>query len=128
MRNAPERTNSSAADSLAPTPKRGLCPDGVSAVTEPVPDAAHGLDELGLGRIALELFAEMANVNVDRARLAVRRVAPERLEQHLARENSPRLGRQRAQELELDVGQLHVAAVSLDEASVEIDPQAVRLD
>ena len=51
---------------------------------EAVADAAHGEDQLGLARVALELLAQVADVDVDRARLAVVGVAPERLEQHPA--------------------------------------------
>ena len=63
-------------------------------VPEAVADAAHGVDQLGLARVALELLAQMADVDVDRARLAVLGAAPERLEQHLARVDAPGMRRE----------------------------------
>src|SRR5204863_289482 len=56
-----------------------------SAVPEAVPDAAHREDERRLPGIRLDLLAQVTDVHVHRARLAVGRVAPHRLEQRLAR-------------------------------------------
>ena len=53
-------------------------------VAEAVADAAHGEDVRRLARVGLDLLAQVADVDVDRARLAVGRVAPDRLEQRLA--------------------------------------------
>ena len=38
---------------------------------EAVADPAHGLDALRIGRVELQLLAQVAHVHVDRARLAV---------------------------------------------------------
>src|SRR5829696_3098240 len=70
----------------------------------------------------------MAHVDVDRAWLAVVGTAPERLQEHLSAVDAPRMGSKRAQELELDVGQLHGPAVNFDIAPGEVDSESVRLD
>ncbi len=55
---------------------------------EAVADAAHGEEELGLLRVALDLLAQVADVDVDGARVAVLGVAPDVLEQRLAGEHA----------------------------------------
>src|SRR3954451_6713942 len=70
----------------------------------------------------------MADVDVDRSRLAVVRPAPDRLEQLLPREHAPGTACQRTQELELDVGDLDRRSVALDRAARRIDPQSRDLD
>ena len=67
-------------------------------------------------------------MDVDRARLAVVRAAPERLEQHLARVDAARVRGERAQQLELDVRELHGRPAHLDRAPREVDAEAVDLD
>ena len=76
-------------------------------VAEAVADAAHGEEVLGVLRVALELLAQVADVHVDRARVAVGAVAPDAREQHVARQHAARAGGQREQDLELDEGGLH---------------------
>ena len=56
--------------------------------------------------VALELLAQVADVDVDRARVAVGGVAPDLLEQHLARLDPARRAGERGEDLELDVGEL----------------------
>src|SRR6185437_7106584 len=80
-------------------------------VAEAVADAAHGEDVDGLARIRLDLLAQVPDVYVDGARLAVGRVAPDRLEQRLAGVDPAGVERERVQNLELDVGELHRRAV-----------------
>src|SRR5262249_59441705 len=82
-------------------PRRGIA----SSVVEAVAGAAHGQDQGGLRGIALELLAQVADVHVDCARLAVGRSAPDRLQQLLAAEDAAAMGDQGAQHLELDVGE-----------------------
>ena len=86
-----------------------------SPVAEAVADAAHGQDVLGRPRLGLELLAQMADVDVDRARIAVVGALPERLEQHPPAEDPARVRRERAQQLELDVRELHRLAAHLDD-------------
>src|SRR3712207_7573494 len=50
----------------------------------------HGEDQLGVARVLLELLAQVADVDVDRARVAVGGVAPDALEQHRAAEHAAR--------------------------------------
>src|SRR6266540_1099179 len=110
--------------SLAPTLLNGFTsrPE-VSSLSEAVPDAADGVDELRLARIALELLAQVADVHVDRAWLTVIGPAPELLEQRLPREDPPRMRRHRPQQLELDVRQLHGLPVELHASPHRIDSQ-----
>src|SRR5215208_5537495 len=58
-------------------------------VSEAVADAAHGEQVLGRAGIALDFLAEVAYVNVDRPRVAIRRVPPHLLQKHLARLHAP---------------------------------------
>jgi len=55
-----------------------------SAVLEPVPGATHGEDQLGALRHPFELLAQMADVHVDAARVAIGAVAPDRAQELLA--------------------------------------------
>src|SRR4051795_11427236 len=71
-------------------------------VAEAIADAAHREDVLGLLGVDLELLAQVADVDVDRARVAVGRVPPHAREQHVAREHTARAGGERAEDLELD--------------------------
>src|SRR5689334_24961513 len=73
-------------------------------LAEAVADAAHSEEELRLLGVALELLAQVADVDVDGARVAVLGVAPDVLEQRLAAEHAARRARQRREDLELDVG------------------------
>ena len=63
-------------------------------VAEAVADAAHREDQLRLARVALDLLAQVTDVDVDRPRLAVVGAAPEPLEQRAGartrRPGSPR--------------------------------------
>src|ERR671919_2345111 len=77
------------------------------AVAEPVADPPHREQILGPARIALELLAQVADVDVDRPRIAELRVAPDPPEQRLAGEHAARRRRPRGQDLELDVRELH---------------------
>src|SRR6201989_1435361 len=72
-------------------------------VAEPVADPAHGEQVLRVLRVALELLAQVADVDVDRARVAVGAVAPDAREQHVARPHAAGAGGEREQDLELDV-------------------------
>src|SRR5438874_12954630 len=63
----------------------------VSPVAKAVADTADGQDVLGRPRLGLELLAQVPDVDVDRAGIAVVRALPERLEQHAPAEDPPRL-------------------------------------
>src|SRR3954452_11694538 len=80
-------------------------------VAEAVADAAHREDVLRLLGVRLELLAQVADVDVDGARVAIGRVAPYAREEHVAREHAPRPGGERAEDLELhERGRHHLAA------------------
>src|SRR4051794_13276535 len=97
-------------------------------VAEAVSDAAYREQVLGLLRIHLDLLPQVANVDVDGARIAVRRVAPHTCEQHVAREDTPRGTRQREEDLELDVRGRHDLALARGRALARVDAQALDVD
>ena len=67
-------------------------------------------------------------MDVDRPRLPVIGAAAQLLEQLAAREDAAGSGREHAQELELDEGELHLTAPNLDGAARNVDPQLARVD
>src|SRR3954451_1509080 len=87
-----------------------------SALLEAVPHAAFGKDHLRVRRIRLELLAEVTDVHVDGAVVAVLRVTEHVLEQLRAREDPARLAREGEQDLELEEGELDRLTVQLDRA------------
>ena len=97
-------------------------------IAEAVAHAAHGEQVLGVLRVALELLAQVADVHVDRAGVAVGAVAPDAREEHVARPHAPGAGRQGDEDLELDVGRLHRRAAHLDGALGGVDAQLVDLE
>src|SRR4051794_870751 len=101
---------------------------GSLLVAEAVADPAHGEDELRLLGIGLELLAQVPDVHVDRARVAIGRVAPHAREQHVAREHPAGAARHRAEDLELDERGLDELAAQLHRALGRIDPQAGGID
>ena len=92
-------------------------------VAEAVADAAHGEQVLGVLGVALDLFAQVADVDIDRARVAVGGVTPDAGQEHVAREYPARGAGQRREDLELDVGQLGVLAADAHRSLGEVDPQ-----
>src|SRR5687768_12331279 len=67
-------------------------------------------------------------MNVDGPGLAVRRVAPDRLQEGLPREHPSGSRRERAQELELDVRELDGLAANRHQALRRIDTEVARID
>src|SRR5262245_60118147 len=96
--------------------RRGASSHGYGAVPEPVAGSADGEDELGIARVALDLLAQMADVDVDRPRLAVVGAPADPLEQLPSREDDARLGSEQREELELDERQLDRRSAYLDRA------------
>src|SRR5205085_12067621 len=92
-----------------------------SSIPEVIPHATHREEELRLLRVPLELLAQVANVHVDGPRIAVRRVAPQPLEQHRPAVHASGAARERGEDLELDVGQPDRFAADLDRALGEVD-------
>src|SRR3954468_19221421 len=70
-------------------------------VAEAVADAADREDVLGLLGVRLELLAQVSDVDVHGARVAVGGVAPHAREQHVAREHAAGARGERAEDLEL---------------------------
>src|SRR2546423_12691479 len=71
-----------------------------SAATEDVPDAANRVEEVGPLRLVVDERAERMDVDVDGPRLAGIVVAPDLLEQLLAREYLARPRQQEREQLE----------------------------
>src|SRR4051812_44231928 len=92
-------------------------------VAEAVADPADRDEVLGLLRIALELLAQVADVDVDRPRVAVRRVAPDAGEQHVAREDPTRAAGECHEDLELDVGDRDLPAAHGHGALAGVDAE-----
>src|SRR3954464_7588764 len=97
-------------------------------VAEAVSDAAYREQVLGLLRIHLDLLPEMPDVDVDRPRVTVRRIAPHAREQHVAREHAPRRARERGEDLELDECRGDRVALAYDGALGRVDAQAADVD
>src|ERR1700722_5277366 len=95
-------------------------PSGLG-VSESVADAADREHEFGVLGVELDLLAQVADVDVDRALVAVGRVAPDPRQQHVAGEHPARRARQCRQQLELDVGQLDVVAADPHGPFREVD-------
>src|SRR5581483_10252973 len=70
----------------------------------------------------------MADVHVDRARVAEVGAAPQRLQQHAPGADATGYGSERAQQLELDKRQLDGLPVALDGAARNVDHEPVELD
>src|SRR5919199_991645 len=109
---------------------RGALREGplVLDVAEAVADSAHGEEVLRLLGVALELLAQVTDVDVDRPRVAVGAVAPDAGEEHVARPHAARVRREGGEDLELDVGRLDVLAAHADAALGEVDAQLVDLE
>src|SRR5207253_1576860 len=88
-------------------------PGGRSSLrtSQAVPGATHGEDVPRLLGLWFELLAQVADVDVDRARVPICAVAPDRPEQLLAVEQPAGIGHQRVEQLELGERESHGAAV-----------------
>src|SRR5918998_543739 len=96
----------------------------VLPLAENIPDAPRGVDELGVAGVALDLLAEVADVDVHRA-LVAELVAPHPPEQRAARENPARARGEGHEELELGVGEIHLLAPYGDPAAGEVDAEPI---
>src|ERR1044072_632544 len=110
-----------------------LLPRGVSRnrrklLPELVADASPGEEDLGLLRVELQLLAKGPDVDVDGARIAVLGVSPDVLEQRLAAEDAPGAVGEGAEDLELDVGELHLLVAQGHHPLSEVDLQVAALD
>src|SRR5262245_32878662 len=90
-------------------------------VAEAVADAAHGEQVLRVLRVGLELLAQVPDVDIDGAGVAVCRVAPDVFEQHFPGEHAARGARKGRQDLELDIGELHGLSAQLHGPALEVD-------
>lgn len=91
---------------------------------EAVADAADGLDGVADGRVVFELGAQVADVDVDGAGVAVVLVAPDALEQFVAREGAAGVRDEELQELVLLGRQGDGLVVKPCLIQGEVEPQA----
>src|SRR5437868_5019385 len=102
-------------------------PEGSSRFRDEfVSDVADGLDEGR--RLALDLGAEPADVDVDGARAAVILVTPNFVEQHLAREYRAGVGAEKFQELEFGERQVDFLVADADFVFRNIEGDLAPLD
>src|SRR5690242_3957415 len=78
--------------------------------TEPVPEAADGLDVAGLGRVGLDLRPQPLHARVDQPRVPQVVVLPHQVEKLLPGEHLPGRARQDQQQPQLGRGQRDVLA------------------
>src|SRR4051812_20005958 len=88
-----------------------------SIVRHVVADAPDGDDGTGVA----DLAAELADVDIDRARVAGERVAPDALQQLVARQHHPAVLEQGPEEVELLGRELDVAGADRDLAPAGVD-------
>src|SRR5215217_3600219 len=93
-------------------------------LAENIPDTPRGVDELGVPGVALDLLAQVADMDVHRT-LVAELVAPHPAQEGAPREHPAGVRGERHQELELGVGEVHLLAPHGDPAAGEVDPQAV---
>src|SRR5262245_46521217 len=86
--------------SLRPLPRPAPAPPP-RLLPEPVADAVHGVQQLRVRRIALELLAQLEHVRVDRARRRRRVVAPHGAQQVVARAGLAAVPQQMAEQIGL---------------------------
>src|SRR5712691_6939065 len=95
---------------------------------ERIPDATHGLDVSRSLGVALDLGAELRDVDVDRAIERFVLLALESVEDLLARQDPAGRSGQDGQQLELVVRQDDPLAVDDDFARVEVDLELTRAE
>src|SRR5712691_10173657 len=77
-----------------------------------IADAAHGGNPLRIGRVVLDLLAQPADVNVNRAFVAEIFVAPDFGEDQIAREDSALVAHQFGEEVKFLVAQVEFLAAT----------------
>ena len=100
-----------------------------STLGKRVPDATDRLDEGRMGRVVLELVAQVADVDVDRLLVLVERlVVAQQVEQLGAGVDAARLAGEVAEDLELGRGEADPPVAALDAPPVEVDEQVLVAD
>ena len=88
-----------------------------------VAEAAHGLDRHESGAAGIELAPEVADVELHLVAADAERVAPDELEQLVAREHLPRMADEGREEPELERRQLHLPVGDRDPGLRPVDRQ-----
>src|SRR5690348_2595805 len=102
-----------------PRPEKRLV-RGTALLLENVAGAPFGVEETRLAA-RLELAAQIGDEDVDRVRRRGRVVAPDLVEEALARDDQALVVHEEFEQLELPVGQLDLALAALDLAGVGIE-------
>src|SRR6185503_7548282 len=97
-------------------------------VPEAVAGPPHREYQLRVARVALDLLAEMPDVDVDRARLAVVGAPANALEELPPAEHHARLGGEQREQLELDERERDGLTPHLDGASRQVDDDLAAVD
>src|SRR5687768_3551484 len=94
-----------------------------SVLGEGIPDAPNRPDVAGMGRIGLDLVADVADVDVDRALVLLERVVvvAHELEQLRPRVHASGPRGEVAQQVELGCGQADALAIARDSPAFEVD-------
>ena len=79
---------------------------------EAVADPAHGLDITWLRWVALDLFAEPPDMHIHGATVAGEVKPPDALKQQIAGERNAVIAHQACEQIELFLGEVHLAAVA----------------
>ena len=117
-RGAPGRQSRGACSGTGSRASGGL---GLVALGELVADAAHGQHQLGVLGVALDLLAQVGDVDVAGADVAAELRLPQLLHDLLAAEDLARVAGQQAQDLELRARQVDGLAAHGDQVAREVD-------
>src|SRR5205085_10123978 len=98
---------------------------GSRSSTQDVPRAADGVQEPGLAA-RLELAPKVGHEDLDGVRLRERVVAPDLVEQPLARDDDALVAHQVLEQLELALGQLDLALAAADLVRVGVELEVAR--
>src|SRR4051794_10729447 len=100
-----------------------------SALGEGVPDTSHRQDERRIGRVVLDLLAQMAHVDVDGLLVLVERlVVAQQLEQLAPGVDAPGPAGEVAQDLELGRREADPSLAALDAPPLEVDHEVLVAD
>src|SRR4051794_7134062 len=100
-----------------------------SALGEGVPDTSHRQDERRIGRVVLDLVAQMAHVDIDGLLVLVERlVVAQELEQLTSGVDAARPRSEVTEDLELGRRQAHPSLAALDAPPLEVDEEVAMTD
>src|ERR1700730_3267015 len=90
---------------------------------EAVADAAHGLDQAGVGRVFFQLLAQPAHMDIDGARISRVVITPYVVEQLVAGQNRASIAYKVGQQIELFGLEFQFLAAAIDTSPGQVDAQ-----